>query len=217
MSDVFREVDEELRRSQAEAVWKKYGVLIVAGAVLLVVGVGGYRFYEWQRERSAAASGARFDEALRLFQENKAQDAEAALQKIIAEERGAYRVLAQLRAAAELTARDRPGALALYGQIAADASAEQALRDLARLRAGAIMVDTAPLAEVEAQLQPLAGGSGVWRHTALELLAGAALRANDSQKALHYLDQIVIDAQAPQSLKARAELLMGLARSRSAQ
>jgi hypothetical protein len=217
MSDVFREVDEELRRSQAEAVWKKYGILIIAAAVLLVVGVGGYRFYEWQRERSAAASGARFDEALRLFSENKGGDAEAALQKIIAEEKGTYRVLAQLRSAAEVTARDAKAALAIYTQIAADTSVETPLRDLARLRAGAIMVDTAPFHEVEGQLQPLAGGTGIWRHTALELLAGAALKANENQKALRFLDQIVIDAQTPQTLRSRAELLMGLARSRTAQ
>jgi hypothetical protein len=215
MSDVFREVDEELRRSQAEAIWKRYGWLIVGAAVLLVVAVAGYRFYEWQREKSAAQSGARFDQALRLFQEGKATDAEAALSRIIADERGAYRSLAQLRLAAEVGRRDPAAALATYDSVAADAGVEQALRDLARLRAGAILVDTGSFDEVERRLQPLAGGNGVWRHTALELMAGAALKANDSQKALRYLDQIVIETDAPQSLKARAELLMGLARNRA--
>lgn len=217
MSDVFREVDEELRRSQAEALWKRYGGLIIAAAVLLVVAVAGYRFYEWQRERSAAQSGARYEQALKLFQENKATEAEAALQKIVAEEKGAYRTLAQLRLAAELGRRDGKAALATYDAVAADTGVETALRDLARLRAGGILIDTAPLAEIEQRLQPLAGGNGVWRHTALELLAGAALKANDGQKALRYLDQIIIDADAPQSLKARAELLMGLARNSAAQ
>jgi hypothetical protein len=215
MSDVFREVDEELRRSQAEALWKRWGGLIIAGAVLLVAVVGGWRFWEWQRERAAAAAGARFEQALRLFQENKPTEAEAALQRIVAEDSGAYRALARLRLASELGRRDPAAAVALYDAVAVDTAVESALRDLARLRAGAALVDTAPLAQVEARLQGLAGASGPWRHTALELLAGAALKAGDGAKALRWLDQIVIDADAPPGLKARAELLMGLARQRA--
>ncbi len=46
MSDIFREVDEEVRREQLKKLWERYSILIVAVAVLIVAGVGGWRGYE---------------------------------------------------------------------------------------------------------------------------------------------------------------------------
>ena len=38
MSDIFREVDEDLRRDQAVDLWKKYGSIFLSIAVLIVAG-----------------------------------------------------------------------------------------------------------------------------------------------------------------------------------
>ena len=46
MSDIFQEVDEEVRRDKALEFWKKHQNLIIAGAALIVLATGGYRFYE---------------------------------------------------------------------------------------------------------------------------------------------------------------------------
>ena len=40
---IFREIDEELRQENFAKLWKKYGNLIIAGAIVLVVAVGGYQ------------------------------------------------------------------------------------------------------------------------------------------------------------------------------
>ena len=41
MSDIFSEVDEELRREQLRKLWEGYGVYLIAACVLLVAAVGG--------------------------------------------------------------------------------------------------------------------------------------------------------------------------------
>ncbi len=41
MADIFREIDEEVRRDKAAELWKKYGWVVTALAVLVVVGVAG--------------------------------------------------------------------------------------------------------------------------------------------------------------------------------
>ena len=53
MSDIIREVDEELRRERMMKLWERYGIYVVAVAVLVVVAVGGWRVWEWYSTREA--------------------------------------------------------------------------------------------------------------------------------------------------------------------
>ncbi|MCX7328920.1 MAG: tetratricopeptide repeat protein, partial [Hyphomicrobiales bacterium] len=66
MSDNFlREIDEEVRRDKAADLWKKYGNLIIVLLALLVVAVGGWRFWQYRQEQAAHAVSARLEEALK--------------------------------------------------------------------------------------------------------------------------------------------------------
>jgi len=44
VSELFDEVDEEVRREQLKKLWDKYSIFIIAAAILIVAAVGGYRF-----------------------------------------------------------------------------------------------------------------------------------------------------------------------------
>ncbi len=41
MADIFREIDEEVRRDRAAELWKKYGWLLTGLAVLAVAAMAG--------------------------------------------------------------------------------------------------------------------------------------------------------------------------------
>ena len=43
MSDIFREVEEDVRRERLEKLWKAYGNYAIAGLVLLFAGIGAWR------------------------------------------------------------------------------------------------------------------------------------------------------------------------------
>jgi hypothetical protein len=212
MSDIFREVDEEFRRSRAEALWSKYSGLIFVACTVLVLAVAGYRFYDWQREKAASAAGAEFEAALQLVQSGKGTEADAALLKIADGDSGIYKSLARFRAAAEIAKRDPAAAIRQFDQLVGDTTLDAGLRDVARLRAGAIAIDTQPFADAERRLAPVMSANNVWRHAAQELLAAAALKAGDLDKARQLLDTIIIDRDAPPPIKARAEVLIGLTR-----
>ena len=212
MSDIFREVDEEFRRSRAEQVWAKYSGFILLACVMLVMFVAAFRYFDWKREVAAAEAGAKFNTALQLFQTGKIKEGEEAIASIANGASGIYKSLAQFRAASELGKRDAGGAIKSFDQLADDSTLNAALRDVARLRAATLAVDQLPLVEVERRMLPLTGPSNVWRHSAQEMLASAAFKANDLEKARKYLDTIIIDRDAPQAVKSRAELLIGLTR-----
>jgi hypothetical protein len=212
MSDIFREVDEEFRRSRAEALWSKYSGLIFVACTVLVLGVAGYRFYDWQREKAASAAGAEFEAALQLVQSGKGTEADAALLKIADGDSGIYKSLARFRAAAEIAKRDPAAAMRQFDLLVGDTALDAGLRDVARLRAGAIAIDTQPFADAERRLAPLLSANNVWRHAAQEMLAAAAMKAGDLDRARQLLDAIIIDRDAPPPIKARAEVLIGLTR-----
>jgi hypothetical protein len=210
VADIFHEVDEEVRREQLKKLWDRYSVYVIALAVLIVAGMAAWRGYEYWMAKKAAAAGAAFEAAMTLSDEGKPAEAEAAFAKIAADAPSGYRVLARMRAAGAL-AREKPAdAVKAYDEISADPSIGTTLQDLAAVRAGMLLVDTAPLAEMRRRLDPAAEPTRSFRHTARELLALSAWRNHDFTAAKRYLDMIATDAETPIGTRARADVLSAL-------
>jgi hypothetical protein len=213
MSDIFREVDEDVRRDQAAEFWKKYQNYIIAVVVLVLLATGGWRFYDWRRTQAAEAAGARFEDALDLERTGKSGEADMALAKLASDAPAGYAMLARLSSAAELSKTDPARAIAAYDALADDASLGALFREAARLRAAILRLDNGQADKAKAALEGLASPSGVFRNTAREALGAAALAAGDFDGAGRWLDLIAADPDAPQNARQTAELLLGLVRS----
>jgi hypothetical protein len=210
LADIFHEVDEEVRRERLQKLWDRYSIHIIALAVLMVAGIGGWRGYEYWQAKQAAAAGAQFEAALTLSEQGKHAEAEQAFAKIAAEAPAGYRVLARFRAAAEFAQTKPTEAVKAYDEVAADGSLGQTLQDLASLRAGMLLVDSAPLAEMSKRLAPLTEPGRSFRASARELLALSAWHNHDAAAARKYIDMLTADAETPPGARARAEVLAAL-------
>lgn len=210
MSDVFREVDEEVRREQLKKLWERYQVLIIGVVLLVVVGVGGWRVYEWWQTRLAAQVGTQFENAIALADKGEHAEAEKAFAQIVANGTPSYRELARIRQAAVLATSDPAAATEIYKQISADSSVEPVLRDLASLRAAALLIDAGSHVDARKLLEPLAQPGRDLRHAARELLALNAYKAGDRPGALKWYGTILTDADTPASSRARVEMLIAL-------
>ena len=210
MADIFQEVDEEVRRERLEQLWKKHGNLIVAVALVILAAIGGWRAYSWWQDKKAAEAGAAFEAASTLADEGKHQEAEAAFAKLAAEGTPGYRALARFREAAQLALHDPKAAVGIYEALASDTSLDRLLQDLAAVRAGLILVDSAPYADLRARLEPLAAADRPFRHSARELLALSAWRSGDGAAARRWIDSIVGDPETPAGIRNRVEVLLAL-------
>jgi hypothetical protein len=210
VTDIFQEVDEEVRREQLKKLWDRYGYYIIAGCVLIIAGVGAWRGCEWWETKKAAEAGAAFEQAVMLADSGKAQEAEAAFAKIAVDGTAGYRVLARLREAAELAQSDPKAAIKSYDDIAADRGAGEAIQDVAALRAGFLLVDSATYAELRTRLEPLTGADRPFRYSARELLTLSAWKHGDMNAARQWADMIITDPQTPAGARSRAELLSAL-------
>lgn len=210
MSDIFTEVDEEVRREQLKKLWERHQNLIIAGIALILIGVGSWRGYDWWQAKRAAESGSAFESAITLSEQDKRADAEAAFAKIAADGTSSYRALARLRAAASLVQSDPKAALDAYDKIATDGSVGRTFQDLAGLRAGMLLLDTAPFSEIRRRLEPLSEPGRAFRHSAREMLALAAWRTGDAAAAKRWFDMIMTDSETPEPIRRRVEMLMAL-------
>ncbi len=210
VSDIFHEVDEEVRREQLKKLWDRYGNYVAAAAVLLVLAVAAWRAYMWWEAKKAAETGAAFEAAITLAESGKRSEAEAAFADIAGHGTSGYRHLARMREAAELAQTDPKAAIAAYDQIAADGSVGHVLQDLALLRAGALLIDAGSYQEAQRRLEPLAANDRTFRHTAREFLVLASWRAGDATGAKRWFDLIMTDAQTPAPTRSRVEMLMAV-------
>jgi hypothetical protein len=210
VSELFDEVDEELRREQLKKLWERYSIFIIAAAVLIVAAVGGWRGYQYWETKRAAEAGAAFEAAVALSEQNKHAEAEAAFTKLATDAPSGYRTLARLRAAAEVSARDPQAAVKLFDSIGADSSVAQPEQDLARTRAASLLLDTAPYDDIRQRLEPLTAAGRTYRHSARDLLALSAWRANNAAAVRQWVELIMNDAETPGSIRNRAEALLAL-------
>jgi hypothetical protein len=210
VSDIFSEVDEEVRRERLRQLWDKYSVYIIILAVLIVGGIGGWRFYEYSVAQKAAVAGAAFENAATLSEQGKHAEAQAGFDKVVAEAPKGYALLARFRAASELAQVKQDDAVKAYDALAADASLSATWQDLAALRAALLLVDSAPYADLGKRLEPLTQPTRVFRHTARELLALSAWRAGDFTAARRYVDMLAADGETPPGARARIDALSAL-------
>ncbi len=210
MSELFDEVDEEVRREQLKKLWDRYSIYIIAAALLIVAGVGGWRAYQYYEQKKAAEAGAAFGKAVELSESNKHAEAGTAFNELAAKAPSGYRTLARFRAAGELAATDPQGAAKLFDEIAADRGVGAEFQELAQIRAAGLLLDSASYADMLQRLEPSTAPKATFRHSARELLALSAWRNGDSAAARKWLDLIAEDGETPPAVRSRAEALQAL-------
>jgi hypothetical protein len=200
LSDIFREIEEELRRDSVAQLWKKYGIYVIGLAVLIVV-VGWRAYQDKQRE----TQGAQYASALDLARQGKDADAAAAFAALAQKADAGRAVLARFEeAASKVNTGDAAGAITVYDQLASDNSIGSGFRDVATLLSARYTLDKGDPQTAIAKLQPLMAPTNVWRGLALELTALAELKSGDKSKAQKDFDTLGKDTTAPQGVRQRA-------------
>lgn len=205
VADIFREVDEEVRKDQLTALWQRWGKLaiaVVAVVILAAAGFSGWR--EWQSSRRAAAGDA-FLAAAELAANGQHAEAATAFAALAEDAPGGYADLARLRAGhAYAAAGQADAALAVLDDLATDQGAEAMPRDLARLAGAMLLVDAGDPADVRARIAPLLDAASPLNAQAREIDGLIALRAGDTAGARATFEALAADTAAPSGLRARA-------------
>jgi hypothetical protein len=205
VSDIFREVEEEVRRERLERIWKEYGDYIVAIAALLILAAAGWRLWNVYQVREAARASDRFIAAQALQQSGQAHAAAQMFARLSQTAPGGYANLSQLAEADALAASNKPAALNIYRKLAS--SSDDVLSAVARLRAAWILVEGAPKSDIDSMIGSLAADDSPWRDVAREILAYADYRAGATEHAQSEFQRLGKDPRAPPGVRARSEAM----------
>lgn len=208
MADIFHEVEEDLRRDQAAAIWKKYGNLIIGAALVLVLAVAahwGWKEYSTRKQLQASADFLSAASTADLAQR------EAALAKVVADG-GSYGVLARFRIAeTAVQGGDKAKARGILTEIAKDPGADKPLRDLATIQAALLELEIGKPQTAADLVKDLTKEGEAYRLSALEITGLAAMAAGDKDKAKTTFETVKTAAReaAPGSgFAQRAEQLL---------
>jgi hypothetical protein len=203
VSDIFQEVEEDVRRERYEQIWKKYGNYIIALASLIVLAVAGWQL--WQRydlsQRQAASD--RYEAAVAVARSGDAAKAEAAFAEIAKDGSGGYATLAKFELATAYVAEGkRDAAIALLRELVQ--SYDPLISNPSRLRLAWTIDDGGAKPEIVALLQPLTAPDSPWRFAAAEVTAYLDLTQGSRSDAESEYQKLAQEALAPQSLRSRA-------------
>ncbi len=215
MADIFREVNEDLRRDRASEAARKYGPYFIGFAVAIVLGTLGHNLWrDWDLDRRSERSD-QFTAALELATDGQNDAAMADLAEL-GEPDGGYGTLAAFERARLLAEDGRlDEALAAWEVLAASDAAGPALQGVARLFFVMNQIDDGDPAALRAMLEPLFVAGNGFRPLAMELNAVLSLREGDRNAARQIYTEIADDLTAPPGLRARAaQVLASLAEGR---
>lgn len=206
----MREIDEAVRKDDAAEFLQKYGVGVGSLLAVLLLGLGGYLFWDSQVE---AGLEAQSEEIISVIDYAQAEDfasvKDRAAPLLDAETPGVRTSARLLQAAASLETGEPERAIELYAQIAADEGAPQGLRDFARLREVTTNFDEREPADVIAKLADLAKPESPFFGSAAELAAIAHLEMGNRDEAGALFAAIAKDEDLPGSLRDRALQMTG--------
>jgi len=211
LSDIFREVDEEVRQEWAKDLWKKYGAYAIGVALLVITLVGGYKGWQYYSLQQLENAGAQYLENVALIDDGKDAQALEAFRVLSEKGSSGFFLLSKFQEAgllAKLGKNDE--AVALYDELAGKTALEDSLRDLARFRAALLLSNTASFKEVEDRIGKLATTGNPWRLSAQEILAITAFRTGDLVKAEEIFNELSTDPETPNALRTRATAMISI-------
>lgn len=212
MSDIFHEVEEEVRKERYVEIWNKYGTLIIAGAAAIIIGVAAYQAWLAYSLGQREQASARFDAAALSFANANMPQAETEFRALANDAPAGYQDLAKFRMATSQLAQDkRDEAIATLRELANHN--DPILSAPARIRLAWTLADTAPRAEVDTLLEPVSTADSPWRFAATELRAYLDLQGGRREDAQASYERLANEAMAPQGLRDRARAIAGFLRA----
>lgn len=203
MTDLLREIDEELERERMFALWAKYKSLILTLACGLIIGTASYT--AWQdhtQTENTKRSVALFDIMSRTTQPEP--ERLEAIQSFGRTYQGEGQAILAQFLAAEMLMRSKqaPQAVAVLEKLAQDKSLSDIMRQYAGLLAIQLQLDTGDVAVLQQKITPLTVPGQPWRFSALTMKALLLARGGDRAQAQTIIASIEKDPEAPSAMRS---------------
>ncbi len=205
---IFREVDDEVRQDEYKKLWDRYGKHAGILAAVFIGAVAAWQGWQFYQQKQAENASVFYFDGLRKAADGKTDEALASLAQV---QHAGFGQLGKIEQAAILGSKgDIEKAVAAYDAVAADSSTDRALADLARIRAGYLLVDTQSPDQLLTRLGRFDKDDVLWHAEAREIFGLSAWRVKDFTMAERYFKAIAADKDGTSAMKQRADMMLQL-------
>ena len=205
MADLFQEIDDELRQDKASRMWRVYGKYVVAAAIVIIISVGGYKFWQQKQLDDGEKASIAYEAALAR---SASGDHKGAIDRLNQEEIGTvagYAALSQMQKAnLAMKIKDFEAALITFKDIAENDNYPQSIKEWASFRHAAVSVEKQIGTNAPADLDSLIATDSPWRFLAKEIKAIKEIETGNKSGAKAIFSELADDENAPERLRLRA-------------
>ena len=205
MADLFQEIDDELRQDKASRLWRVYGKYVVAVAIVIIISVGGYKFWQQKQLDDGEKASIAYEAALAR---SASGDHKGAIDQLNEEEIGTvagYAALSQMQKAnLAMKVNDFEAALITFKDIAENDNYPQSIKEWASFRYAAVRVEKQIDSNALADLDSLIATDSPWRFLAKEIKAIKEIETGNKSEAKVIFSELADDENAPERLRVRA-------------
>jgi hypothetical protein len=216
LTDLFEEVEEQLRSDRYRTLARKVLPWALGVAALALAGALGYWGWDSYQSRNIAKGAESYHAAADAFASGNVNEARRLWTEAAKTPAKGYKALSLMQLGGLKIQENKPAEAVKLFDEAADAAPGPLIEDLARLKSAFAVLDTAPYKDVEARLKPLMEDGRPFRLQAREALAFAKISAGDLKGAQADLVVISQSLDASEGARARAQATIGLIESGSA-
>lgn len=208
MSDIFQEVEEDVRRERFEQIWKQYGDYIIAGVALIIIAIAGYELWQRYEQNQRLKASETLIAAQQLANSGNINQASAQFEVVAKSAPDGYVKMARLSQAGvlEITGQ-RSEALMIFKSMANGDS--ELIGNIARLRAAWILSVDGPRADFDTIIAPLTDPTSPWRYSAREVIAYADYHQGLTAKAQAEFQSLADDKGASDTMRRRSAVMAG--------
>ena len=205
MADLFQEIDDELRQDKASRLWRVYGKYVVATAIVIIISVGGYKFWQQKQLDDGEKASIAYEAALAR---SASGDHKGAIDQLNEEEIGivaGYAALSQMQKAnLAMKINDFEAALITFKDIAENDNYPQSIKEWASFRYATVRVEKQIDSNALADLDSLIATDSPWRFLAKEIKAIKEIETGNKSEAKVIFSELADDENAPERLRVRA-------------
>ena len=212
MSDVFQEVDEELREEKYKSIWRKFRYYVIGGLILFILGIAVNAFWKDYNLKEINERSDRFFTAIEMAQEDKVNAITLLEEFANKEEKNSeYNALIArfTEAAIRRSEKDFNGALKIY-QSLEENNISNFYEDYAKLSSVEMLIALNNKKDAKLILDDLISNTSDLKYIAMEYMGYLEIDEGNFSKARTIFTNIADDALSSVNMKNRSKEVLSI-------
>mgnify|MGYP001388984140 CR=1 FL=1 len=208
MSNLFNEIDDDLRQDRLKTFWATYKNSIYAGIIVISLVLIGSEAYQYYSQSKSEKSGLILSQIIESNAGDESELINDYIDELLESGTSDYKTYALLLKSDNFLSQNKlDDARETYMDLIKKAE-NRLIRDLARLKLSYLNVDYYPFDQIQEEVTPLLENDNPLSLFAYEVLAMSAYKHGLNERGIEYLNIIIKSEKTTNGMFDRAQMML---------